>query len=142
MKVYRWDASKFVQVGSGFSTRAASGIATFHMNGKQFMAMSFYQDLDGSFTVKSPVYEWESNEFKTFREVDTNGSIGVQHFYFNGKHYLLFANSKSSATVNRWDGSAFTPVHSVPTKRLASARVYQHGANGNLLTYIACSFYL
>lgn len=130
MKVYSWDGRKFVNLGSGFPTRAASGIATFHMNNKQFIAMSFYQNLGGSFRVMSPVYEWETNEFKVVREVETNGAVGVQHFYSNGKHYLLFANTKSQATVFSWDGTASTLVQSVPTSGLISCRVYQHDGKG------------
>lgn len=130
MKVYRWDGSKFIKLGSGFSTRAASGIIPFQMNNKQFMAMSFYQDLGGSFKVMSPVYEWDINEFKVVREVETNGPVGVQHFYSDGKHYLLFANSKSQATIFIWDGAAATQVQTMPTRGLVSARVYQQDGNG------------
>ncbi|XP_048584248.1 adhesion G-protein coupled receptor V1 isoform X2 [Nematostella vectensis] len=134
-KVYKWVTDKFVDQAADIDTRAASDLASFSINGVMMMAISFKNDLDVSnLKTKSPILRWQTGSFIPYREVDTVGPIGVEHFAFGGEYYLLFANSKGPSKVYQWKNSNFDEVQSLETNAVKSARVYHSNGKPNLVT--------
>ena len=133
-QVYKWVTDKFTLQNANIdNTRSASGLAVFTNAGRLKVAITFFQDsASGSFTTKSPIYEWRSNSFSLLQEIDTNGPVGVEYFEFSGNQYLVFANSKSTVDIYLWNVNRF---NSAPEQRIAisdvqSAKPYIIGGNG------------
>ncbi|XP_020901971.1 leucine-rich repeat LGI family member 2, partial [Exaiptasia diaphana] len=134
-KVYRWQSGRFVDQNADFETRAASGLAVFSINGDKLLAVSsFHNKVSNSFQTNSPILKWQSGSFKSYKEVSTNGPIGVQYFENGGEHYLVFGNAKGPATVHKWKTDKFELVQSLPTSSLKSVYAYNFDSKAQLCT--------
>ena len=70
------------------------------------------------------------------QEIDTNGPVAVEYFEHNGEHYLVFANSKSTVDIYRWNVNKFDAVaeQSIPISNVQSAKPYIIQGNGKNTT--------
>lgn len=135
IQVYKLQGGTFVAQNVNLdNTRSASGLAVFENAGTLKLAIAFFNDSASSqsFQTKSPIYEWRtnSNSFVLLQEVDTNGPVGVEYFEHKGGQYLVFANSKSSVEIYRWNGNRFNSVQVLPTSYVQSAKPYVAQGNG------------
>ena len=133
-QVYKWVTDKFVAQNVNIdSTRSASGLAVFVTSGTLKVAITFFQDsASGLFQTKSPIYEWNANSdsFVLLQEINTNGPVGVEYFEHSGGQYLVFANSKSTIDIYRWNVNNFVAEQSIPVSNVQSAVPYTILGNG------------
>ena len=134
LQVYKWVTDKFTPQSVNLdNTRSASGLAVFTTAGTLKVAIAFFHDsASPSFQTKSPIYEWRSNSFVLHQEINTNGPVGVEYFEHSGTQYLVFANSKSTVDIYRWNGNKFNTVaeQSIAISDVQSAKPYIIQGNG------------
>ena len=137
LQVYKWAVDRFTPENVNVdNTRSASNLAVFVTAGTLKVAIAFYHDkASGSFQTKSPVYEWRTNSFSLLQEIDTNGPVGVEHFEHSGQSYLVFANSKSTVDIYRWNSNRFdtAAVQSISIQNVQSAKPYVMQGNGKCI---------
>ena len=73
------------------------------------------------------VYQWFPSEerFRLSQRIQTHGATSVDYMNIDGNHYVLFANSKSSSSLYKYNftGSAgFMEVQKLPTMDAKSAK--------------------
>lgn len=138
-QVYKWQNGSFVLHEANLdNTRSASGLAVFEIDGTLKVAIAFFNDTSKSqsFQTRSPIYEWNtnSNSAVLLQEIDTNGPVGVEYFEHKGQHYLVFANSRASVDVYRWNGNRFISEQALPASGVQSAKPYLMQGNGERRT--------
>ena len=137
LQVYKWAVDRFTPENVNIdNTRSASNLAVFVTAGTLKVAIAFYHDkASGSFQTKSPVYEWRTNSFSLLQEIDTSGPVGVEHFEHSGQSYLVFANSKSTVDIYRWNSNRFdtAAVQSISIQNVQSAKPYVMQGNGKCI---------
>lgn len=146
LQVYKWAVDRFTPENVNIdNTRSASNLAVFVTAGTLKVAIAFYHDkASGSFQTKSPVYEWRTSSFSLLQEIDTNGPVGVEYFEHSGQSYLVFANSKSTVDIYRWNSNRFdtAAVPSIPIQNVQSAKPYVMQGNGKCIRDLLNRFFL
>ncbi len=121
-RVYRWNGTEFVLFQNLLYTLATTGVESFTIDEKQFLAMSSGTG-PNDLASTSKIYVWQDSIFTEFQDIETHGAFDWEYFEMNDEHYLVVANYKEAeedylqnSEIFKWNGTEFESFQAIETK--------------------------
>ena len=106
--IYKWDGGKFVPF-QPIPTRGASTWHPLRMCGQTFLGVANYREDSQGHNTKSVIYRYSGEQLITYQEISTKGAKGMTSSEYNGRTYLVVANSNDNylkyhinSTLYKW----------------------------------------
>ena len=113
--IYRWNGTLFVAF-QNIATNGGDSFDFFEIAKKPFLAISNVYNVYSDFTLRinSTIYEWRTNRFAKFQEIETNGGRESAAFVINNESYIAFANAAAHSVIYKWSGKRFFHLQNLP----------------------------
>jgi len=125
--VYRHQPAGFVE-HQRLPVSGGEDAEFFKIGDRAFLATASIRSGSGpySFDAGSTIFEWRDGRFVRFQTVPTFAAKQWRHFAIGERHFLALAQglsldnvtatNPSESAIFEWDGSAFKPFQSIPSK--------------------------